>query len=470
MQSPRSRRFSGFVQRTLDNARGRRSSTARRSRPVSASLLPPELWLKIFGYIPVFLLPSVTLTSRTFRALAQPLLFTTISTHPDGAPSSAKFRRRVVDRIDFFFSPHIAPTVRHCKIALTAPEDDGFPADDIIDFIFHTLPRLPNLQSLECRHLRLTPERLAVLQHLQLTTISLELCFGDITEFAIACEVPMRNVTFKYPDASRDGIKASPCPIFLSPNHLEHLHATTTEVLPALARSQCFERLTTLALPVECLSSVDLLPALLRCPAVEELTLHTSTLLVPNTLFEALPLDILPRLNFYRGPHHFAPALLAGRTVPVRVDVTVPARPHTLLASLLNLPRSLTALAFSLRTPELPPALLQAVHATFPHLAALAVRAPALTSADIRGLLASLPAPHTGLRDLTLRVQGRDRFNLWIPPDESAADAAVSFGKVRGALLHAYPGLRRVRFMHGMEGASAVFVREGGSAVFYSVE
>jgi hypothetical protein len=58
-----------------------------------------------FGHIPTYLLPSITLTCRSFRSLAQPLLFTTIATHPERSTSSAKDRRRVVDRLDFLFSP-----------------------------------------------------------------------------------------------------------------------------------------------------------------------------------------------------------------------------------------------------------------------------------------------------------------------------------------------------------------------------
>ncbi|KAJ7616951.1 hypothetical protein DFH06DRAFT_1012609, partial [Mycena polygramma] len=85
--------------------------------------MPPELWVKVFNHIPLHLLPSVTLVCRSFRYLAQPLLFATIVTHPL-APSSttsrlmhpAKYRKRVAERLLFFFSPHISLTVRECQI------------------------------------------------------------------------------------------------------------------------------------------------------------------------------------------------------------------------------------------------------------------------------------------------------------------------------------------------------------------
>ncbi|KAJ7663121.1 hypothetical protein DFH06DRAFT_930982, partial [Mycena polygramma] len=85
-------------------------------------LMPSELWVKVFSHIPLYLLPSITLTCRSFRSLAQPLLFTTIVTHPQ-APSSltarathTKYRKRVAERLQFFFSPQISLTVRECKI------------------------------------------------------------------------------------------------------------------------------------------------------------------------------------------------------------------------------------------------------------------------------------------------------------------------------------------------------------------
>ncbi|KAJ6620310.1 hypothetical protein B0H10DRAFT_1791998, partial [Mycena sp. CBHHK59/15] len=83
--------------------------------------MPPELWFKVFLHIPLYLLPSVTLTCRTFCSLAQPLLFSTISTHPAALPSLAlrdqqtsKYRKRITERLEFFFSMRIAPTVREC--------------------------------------------------------------------------------------------------------------------------------------------------------------------------------------------------------------------------------------------------------------------------------------------------------------------------------------------------------------------
>ncbi|KAJ7699100.1 hypothetical protein B0H16DRAFT_1749507 [Mycena metata] len=470
MQRPCSRPFSGFLQRAralaLDNiGGGSRTRRGSNTRSISKSVLPPELWLKIFGHVPTYLLPSITLTCRSFRSLAQPLLFTTIATHPERSTSSAKDRRRVVDRLDFLFSPQIAPTVRGCKISPPSVDGDHGPADDLIDFIFENLPTLPNLRVLECRHVRLTSKRLAILQSLKLSTISLDMCFGDISEFVIARSMPLvlQDVSFKYPDSPKASAMPSTCPLFLSAPHLEHLHATTTEVLPTLARSQPFTKLRTLDLPVECLLSVDLLPALLRCPAVDTLSLYTTNF-IPTTVFEALPEGVLPLLESYRGPYNFAAAFLNGRTTKC-VDVSIPARPHSLVSSLLKLHRDLESLSFSLNSLDLPPAVMHTIHSIFPNLTSLAIAEPALSSTEIKAVLNSIPA-HYNLEELTLRIQGRDKFNLWIPPAESAADAASCFNKVCTAVVKTYPAIQCVRFIHGSEGDSVAWRRSPRSGLF----
>ncbi|KAJ7168379.1 hypothetical protein C8R43DRAFT_148913 [Mycena crocata] len=468
-KSPLSPSFSRIIHRarSLTSLGSKRN---RRTEPSVAHSVPPELWLKIFMNIPLYLLPAVTLACRSFAFLAQPLLFSTISTHPPALPSLAlrglqtgKHRKRISERMDFFFSPRISPSVVECRISPPAPEEDGIPTDDLIDTIFESLAHLPNLKVLACRYVRLTPKRLAVLQNLQLTTISLELCFGDISDFALAPSVPLQEVTFKYPDGSLRPDKANPCLLFLSPNHLEQLHATTTSILPTLSRSQPFRKLRTLDIPVECITSELFISALSRCPAVDHLSLHTTDS-VPRSLLEGLPEGVLPLLSSYRGPHHFAAAFLRGRNAK-RVDISVPCRPQRLEASLVGLDRSLMSLSFRLDGVELPASLLGTIHHCFPALKSLSVSEPALSSADINSVLNAVP-PHYTLDDITIHIQGRDKFNLWIPPDEAAADAVSCFKKTLPSILKTYPALTVVRFMHGSEGGRVMWRRSSLSGMF----
>ncbi|KAJ6546909.1 hypothetical protein B0H19DRAFT_1265887 [Mycena capillaripes] len=474
-KSPLSPLSPGFS-RLLRHARSLSTLGSKRSRRTDTGVaynMPPELWIKVFINIPLYLLPAVTLTCRSFRSLAQPLLFSTISTHPPTVPSLApkvpqtsKYRKRISERLEFFFSLRICPSVVECWISPPSPEEDGTPADDLIDTIFNALSRLPNLKVLGCRHVRLTPKRLAVLQNLQLTTISLEMCFGEIADFAVAPSVPLQEVTFKYPDSSLRWDQSNPCLLFLSPNHLEQLHATTTSILPTLSRSQPFRKLRTLDIPIECITSDLFIPALSRCPAVDHLSLRTAES-VPRSLLESLPEGVLPRLTSYRGPHHYAATFLRGRAAK-RVDISVPCKPHRLEASLAGIDRSLLSLSFRLEGVELPASLLGTIHRYFPALKSLSVSEPALSSADINSALNAV-APHYTLDDITLRIQGRDKFNLWIPPDEAAVDAISCFKKTLPTLLGTYPALKVVRFMHGSEGGRVIWRRSALSGMFVQV-
>ncbi|KAJ7835037.1 hypothetical protein B0H13DRAFT_2426271 [Mycena leptocephala] len=438
MQSPRTTTFSGFQARTRPHHRRscwqcdgpvvdpmRALSRTVSCRLSSGSMCPPT---------------SLSTYSHPSCSSVAPFVFwpnhSTIVTHPEGSCSRAlrsaqggKYRKRVAEFLEFFFSAQIAPTVRECKISPASREEEN----DLIDLIFDTLPKLLNRKVLECRHIGLTPQRLAILQHLRLTTITLELCFGDIGDFAVAPSVPLQEVTFKYSDSSLTTGKESPCTIFLSPNHLEHLHATTTPVLSSIVPSPPFAKLRTLDLPVECLFSTSFIPALLRCPAVEH-PIHTTNSLLPTL------------------PDHFSAPILSRRTAN-RVEIFLPARPYNLGASLVKLDRSPRSFFFTLSTVDIPSGLLEAIHLSFLTLASVAIAEPALSSSDLKALLNAVPAHH-GLAELTLRAQGRDKLNILIPPDESAADAASCFTKLRTALVKTYSGNQQVLYHRALRGAA----------------
>ncbi|KAJ7046303.1 hypothetical protein C8F04DRAFT_1248557 [Mycena alexandri] len=104
----------------------------------------------------------------------------------------------------------------------------------------------------------------------------------------------------------------------------------------------------------------------------------------------------------------------------------------------MKLHRNLYSLSFSLSSPNLPP--------------------PALSSTEIKAVLNVIPS-HCGLAELTLRIQGHDKFNLWIPPAESASCFCT-------AVVKTYPGTQRVRFIHGAKGASIASCRSPSSGLF----
>ncbi|KAJ7166290.1 hypothetical protein C8R43DRAFT_985392 [Mycena crocata] len=450
--------------------RARQGFKRSRSGSVSTSqllLVPPELWLKIFSYITApWDIKALTLTCHCFRQLAQPLLFTKISTHPAppaltlrGGVQTNKYRRRTTQRLEFFLSPLIAPAVRECWIDPPSAEDDDLPADVVIDAIFDGLRNLPNLRILGCRSIRLTPKRLAVIQRLSLTTLTLESCLSDLADFTTLPAVPLLSVSFRYHDAlSQDAVLPPLLSLFLSPRHLQRLSATSTEILPVIIRSKPFKRLFHLEIPVECLISDLFLPALAHCPALERITLHTSEGLIPRSGAPTmLPPGLLPNLRFFRGPRSFAPLFASTGTLHT-VEISIPVKAHRLLRTLGQLNCALDYLSFRIDGP-IPKTLLETVHTHFPTLRTLSMNDPALSTTEVLGLFGACNTPRPSVRVFRIRIEGRDRYNLWIPPMEEAADALDCFKKVGAELERVYPNITTLKFLYGVEGSAVVWRR-----------
>ncbi|KAJ7868806.1 hypothetical protein B0H14DRAFT_2729004 [Mycena olivaceomarginata] len=464
--------------------RARQGFKRTRSGSISASqvvLVPPELWLQIFSYLTTSGdLKAVSLTCTCFRQLAQPLLFSKISTHPAPPPlalrgiQTSKYRRRTSQRLEFFLSPLIAPAVRECWIHPPSAEDDDLPTDVLIDAIFDGLRKLPNLKVLGCQSIRLTPKRLAVLHGLALMTVTLESCPSDVVDFTHQPVLPLCSVTFKYHDPpSRDVFLAPLLSLFLAPRHLQRLSATTPEILLALTLRRPFARLTHLDLPVDCLSPTNadsLVAALSHTPALERITLHTDPDGGgrPYPRAPALPPLLLPHLKAYRGPRNYA-ALFAGTGRLSTVELSLPAKAHRLLRTFGQIqaqvqfqqshtPVELDFLSFRVDG-HVPPGFLQNVHTLLPALRTLSINDPAVAPASLQALLAET-SPCPNIRMFRIRVEGRDRYNLWVPPVEEAVDAVECFNKVRAEIDRVYPSLWALKLLYGVEGGAVVWKRD----------
>lgn len=430
-------------------------------------LVPPEMWLHIFSYLSTpWDLKAISLTCLCFRQLAQPLLFTKIYTHPS-PPTLAlrgvqtnKYRRRTSKRLEFFLSPLIAPAVRECWIDPPSAEDDDLPTDVLIDTIFDGLRKLPNLRVLGCRFIRLTPKRLAVLHRLALSTITLESCLSDLTDFTNLPAIPLASVTLRYHDAlSHDAILPPLLSLFLSPRHLQRLSATSTEILPVITRGRPFTRLAHLDIPVECIASDLLIPALSHCPALERITLQTDPEgnIPPRArVITAIPPNTLPNLKFYRGPRNFA-ALFASTGLVQTIEISVPGKVHRLLRTFGQIQSALDYLSFRVDG-TFPKTLIESVHTIFPTLRTLSINDPPVSTSGLLALLGET-SPRTNMRVFRIRIEGRDRYNLWIPPTEEAADAVDCYKKIRPELERVYPNLTTLKLLYGLEGGSVVWRR-----------
>jgi hypothetical protein len=348
-------------------------------------------------------------------------------------------------------------------------EDDGLSTDLLMDAIFDSLRKLPNLKVLGCQSVRLTSKRLEVLHALTLTTVTLESCLSDLTDFTHHPALPLSSVTFKYHDSSsRDAILAPLFSLFLSSCHLQRLSATSREILSAITLRRPFTRLLQLELPADCLADFEsFVAALSHFPNLERITLTTNPDGRPPphaTALSVLPTSLLPHLNFYRGPHNYAGVFACTGHMDT-LELTLPAKAHRLLHTLSHLPpethHALDFLSFRLAGP-VPTSLLESVHTLLPALRTLGINDPAVQPSHLHALLAcTAPRPH--IRSFRIRVEGRGRDNPWIPPMEEAADAVDCFKKIRAEVERVYPGLGSLKLLYGVEGGAVVWRRDGAT-------
>ncbi|KAG2159165.1 uncharacterized protein EDB93DRAFT_1076155 [Suillus bovinus] len=144
---------------------------SRDSTNIPKVSLAPELWLAIFEHLPCRTLHDVTLTCHSFRHLAQPLLFRSLTFCPyslDTINQCFIHRLETVERtkhrIQFCSSVRIAHAVRECKFypryivgAVFNPE---IPYNVLLDILLDTLPLFVNLQSLSFMFVDLSQSQL----------------------------------------------------------------------------------------------------------------------------------------------------------------------------------------------------------------------------------------------------------------------------------------------------------------------
>lgn len=126
---------------------------------IPQATLAPELWLAIFEHLPFRTLHDVTLTCQSFRRLAQPLLFRSLTFCPYSLDTNnqrfihrLETVERTKQRIQFCSSARIAHAVRECKLypryIVGAVLNQKIAYNVILDILLDTLPLFVNLQSL----------------------------------------------------------------------------------------------------------------------------------------------------------------------------------------------------------------------------------------------------------------------------------------------------------------------------------
>ncbi|KAJ7444990.1 hypothetical protein B0H11DRAFT_2088094 [Mycena galericulata] len=121
------------------------------------SRFPNELWLEICTYLPLEALRNLSSTHRALYALTRVLGFIEFKLYPypyDYNPSQALLEA-ALERLDFWFSPKVAPHVRSCTARYNVSRWQGSPVmnDDkvphvLVNRFFERLPKFTGLQRL----------------------------------------------------------------------------------------------------------------------------------------------------------------------------------------------------------------------------------------------------------------------------------------------------------------------------------
>jgi hypothetical protein len=130
---------------------------------------------------------------------------------------------------------------------------------------------------------------------------------------------------------------------------------------------------------------------------------------------------------------------------------------HRLLRTFGQIQSALDYLSFRVDG-TFPKTLIESVHTIFPTLRTLSINDPPVSTSGLLALLGET-SPRTNMRVFRIRIEGRDRYNLWIPPTEEAADAVDCYKKIRPELERVYPNLTTLKLLYGLEGGSVVWRR-----------
>jgi F-box-like len=138
---------------------------------------PPEVWIQIFPHIlpDVQDVKNVTLTSKSFQLLAQPLLFQHISFRPYcvTSPTSGNLMSwqqdlaHINERLAFITLERIAHGVQDVDIlpdvTFGRRQEGTVELSVIVDAVFRSLSRFPHLHALKCAQILFSQRHLAQL-------------------------------------------------------------------------------------------------------------------------------------------------------------------------------------------------------------------------------------------------------------------------------------------------------------------
>ncbi|KAK6991752.1 hypothetical protein R3P38DRAFT_3090748 [Favolaschia claudopus] len=301
--------------------------------------LPEETLAEIFAFLPRSVLPPVNLTAKSFHRIARPLLFRDLQIHPyvciagysvlDCPPSGLAIPSEIhitylLERLQYWASPDIAPLVRTCSVSPWSNAGIGpmVSRDDSRLWDFHMYSNvpdpyillntffdaLPSFTSLRTLTLKKVHFRQTALKQLELLPSGTTLCvdgghviLGEEIDETELNPLPISQFEDIHHRGARDVCLRQWIPR-LDPDILIHLDLTYNPIFieQILVLTNTFPRVTTLA--IELLLHHQWSAVLAKFPATETLSIRRfgecEELTAPHVSLDKL----LPLLKKFTGP------------------------------------------------------------------------------------------------------------------------------------------------------------------------
>ena len=312
----------------------------QKHKPVEYEGIPPELWHHVFFFLKddELDLASLTMVSRSFATLAQPLLFQHIAIRPvcGRHPTSGcltcriDYLDRVTERMRFSTQGRIAHAVTTIKFSPTVgyARRDGSRTEvaAVADMVIRILPLFPRLRSFQCAHLILQPQQVHTI-----STMSNLRSFHATNSHLLsehAHELPMEEFTMIWQGNTSDLLGAALSPhshrrwfTFMHPDHLRTLNLAPLDpfldqmLADIVDRNVQFHVLRSLSLPWMAVQSESFVPLLERAPFLQELRFTVRPSHQTITIVHPLPQHVLRNLSVLEAPDHALPFLLESKSL-----------------------------------------------------------------------------------------------------------------------------------------------------------
>jgi len=314
----------------------------QKCKPVEYGGIPPELWHRVFSFLKDKLdLTSLTVVSKAFAALAQPLLFRHITIRPPCSQHHASCRltcrigcvERITERMRFSTQERIAhavttiefsPTINYAKRDSSSTEVAA-----VADMIIRMLPLFPRLRTFRCAHLILQPHHLCTISRMtNLRSFHATNCHMSDNPYDYTHESPMEEFTMAWRGNTSDllGVTLSPHShqrwySFMYPDHLRTLNlapldAFLDQMVAGIAdRGVQFHALRSLSLPWMAIQSESFVPLLERAPFLQELRFAVRASHRTIITAHPLPRHVLRNLSVLEAPDHALPFLLESKSL-----------------------------------------------------------------------------------------------------------------------------------------------------------